>query len=97
MKKGKIVDIVKNATGFTVSMGTGTIVSNLIKATTPPGTGKLVGLLIKASSFAISCAVAGLASKYVDNEIDSTIDDVESTINKINNSEEATDGREETD
>ena len=92
MKKEKIVDVVKNVTGFAVSMGTGTIVSNLIKVTTPPGTGKLIGLLIKVSSFAISCAVGGLASGYVDNEIDSTIADVESAVNKINDSEETDDG-----
>lgn len=75
-KKGTIMsalNVFKTVAAIVVSTGAGAIVGNTVKLTTPEDVKLISKVAIAAGGFALSGIVADAASKYTENEIDSTI------------------------
>lgn len=77
--------IFTKVTELVVSLGTGTIVSNAVRATTPAGISKLSGVSVAVGSMAVSAIVADVTSKYVTKGIENTVADFKETAEKAQN------------
>lgn len=67
------LSLVKNVTCLIVSAGVGAVVGNAIKASTPEELKILQKISIGVGGFVLSGMVGNFASKYTDEQIDSTV------------------------
>lgn len=71
-----MIMLVKGISQLIVSIGVGTIVTNVVKATTPKNIGRLHKICVGLGSFVLSGIVIEKAATYTDKSIDETIKDV---------------------
>ena len=67
------LSLVKNVTTLVVSAGVGAVVGNAIKASTPEDLKILQKISIGVGGFVLSGMVGSFASKYADEQIDTTV------------------------
>lgn len=69
-----ILPIIKAGSDLIVSMGTGAIVTNAVKATTPADLKTFQKVTIGVGAFVLSSMVGGAATQYSNSKIDETAD-----------------------
>lgn len=74
-----ILPIVKAGSDLIVSMGTGAIVTNAVKATTPADLKTFQKVTIGVGAFVLSSMVGGAATQYANTKIDETTDQLKNT------------------
>lgn len=67
---GKKLETLKGIVGFSVSLGAGLIVGNIVNLTTPSNTKTLSKLLIKGGTFALAGYAGEKAAEYTNETID---------------------------
>lgn len=70
---GKKIETIKAVAGFSVSIGAGIIVGNLINATTPIDAKKITKFFIMVGGGAIGGMVGDKAAEYVNEQIDDVV------------------------
>lgn len=76
------------ATSFGVGIGSGAIVSNLVKHTTPVGTNPLMRVAVGIGTLVVSNMVGDAASKYVERTVEETVADIKEAAEDIKKAKE---------
>lgn len=84
----KKVEIFKEVLEFVVSIGTGAIVGNVVKATTPIDIGRYKKVTILVSSFVLSRMTADMATDYTRKRIDELTDRTDYLAEKLQEAKE---------
>lgn len=77
------IQLLKAGAQLIVSIGTGSIVGNIINATTPVSIGLIKKACVSISGLVIGSMIADKASDYVGQQIDDTVDSIFGIIKDV--------------
>lgn len=87
----KKLEMIKTGVSLVISIGVGIIVKNVIKATTPKDIKKITKFCVLVGGIALSDVLGQMATKYVEDEIDDTVDKVKNIIKEETSEKESKD------
>lgn len=83
-----ILPIIKAGSDLIVSMGSGAIITNAVKATTPADLKPFQKVTIGVGAFVLSSMVGGAASQYSSSKIDETADQLKNAAEAVKDAKE---------